>query len=385
MIVKPTAFKANLLALLMAFSAASVFAVPRAVEEAFESKYPEVEPEEWEVDSNGFWEAAFTEDGKEYRADFTEEGLWVETERSIEFGELPDKIKRAIRMEFGSDEISEIEVVDHSSRGRFYDVEFARHGENQDVEYDAYGKRVGTFATVLEDLQTPVGTFNDAKSPADMGRLDLMFEFGFNLLTIFIFAWVIYYRRHHDHQMLFLLLGFNLFLFPIFLLSTSLTAGFGFTLFALLALVRLRSDTFSKTEVAYLLGAVALTFINAMLPARVEIVSSLVVLATAWAGDHPRVWRGAYQTAQIRYRTKDTTTMLDKNYLREKVAEEFRVEVNDIEIDRVDKNQVRLTVMYRELPAVRESRHQEEKQRKRESRRRKGNGPNRVGPSTRPG
>ncbi|MEX2577789.1 MAG: DUF4956 domain-containing protein [Verrucomicrobiales bacterium] len=368
--MKPTAFKANVLALLMAFSAASAFAVPRAVEEAFESKYPEVEPEEWQVDSNGFWETAFTEDGKEYRADFTEEGFWVETERSIEFEDLPDKIKRAIRMEFGSDEISEIEVVDHSSRGRFYDVEFVRPGENQDVEYDVYGKRVGAIATVIDGLQTPVGTFNKAKSPADMGRLDLLFEFGFNLLTIFIFAWVIYYRRHHDHQMLFLLLGFNLFLFPIFLVSTSLTAGFGFTLFALLALVRLRSDTFSKTEVAYLLGAVALTFINAMLPARIEMVSSLVVLATAWAGDHPRVWRGAYQTARIRYRTKDTTTMLDKDYLRERVAEEFRVEVNNIEIDRVDKNQVRLTVMYRELPEVRKSRRDEEKQRKR----RKGKG-----------
>lgn len=349
--------------------------LPEVVVDAFKKKYPDAEFdqwEDWEVDKNGFWEVQFKLDGKEFRADYTEEGLWVETERSIEYDELPDKVKRAIKIEFGDDDIEEIEEVDHSSRGRFFDVEFKRPGENQDIEYDLYGKRVGTFATMVEGLNAPVGPFATQQTAEDLSKIDLFLEFGYNLIIIFIYSWAIYYRRHHDHKMLFLLLGFNLFLFPIFLLSSSMiTAGFGFTIFALLALVRLRSDTFSKTEVAYLLGAVSLTFINAMLPARAETVSAIVVLLTAYFGDHPRVWRDAYKTTNLRYRTKDTTLMLNQDLLRERVAQEFEIEVNDIEIERVDKNEVRLVLMYRDLPEIREARRAEAKARRRRRRRRK--------------
>lgn len=330
---------------------------PFEVERAFAEQYPETTAEKWEVDSNGYWETRFKVGNLEYRADFTADGRWVESERSIKFEDLPDSVQRAIRLDFGDDEISEIEVVNHPDKGEFFDVEFKRSGKNLDVEYDAQGNRLDSL---FADLTEPLGSFSKGHSrPEDMSRLGLAFEFGFNAFTIFIYAWVIYYRRHHDHKMLFLLLGFNLFLFPIFLLSTSLTAGFGFTIFALLALVRMRSDTFSKTEVAYLLGAVALTFINAMVPARVEIVSSLIVLVTAWFGDHPRIWRDAYHSVKIRYRTKELDKMLDQEYLRQKIAEDFRVEVNDIEIERIGKNEIRLVVMYRDLPDVRKARRRQ--------------------------
>ncbi len=335
--------------------------VPNVVLEAFKAKYPNAEANRWNLDGNGYWEAKFSDNGFDYRADFGRNGVWIETEQSIDFDQLPQGVKDAIKAEFAHEEINEIESVDNAARGKFYDVEFKRAGTNLDIEFRESGEKVegigNVVTTAISELQRPIADLNaQSGGVASMGKLELLFEFGFNLLSILIFAYVIYYRRHHDHKMLFLLLGFNLFLFPIFLLSSSLSAGFGFTIFALLALVRLRSDTFSKAEVAYLLGAVALTFINAMMPARVEIISTVVVLLTAWLGDHPNIWRGAYQTANIRYRIKDTTKMLDQEYLRRKVAEDFQVEVNNLEIERVDKNQVRLVVMYRDLPELREQR-----------------------------
>ena len=335
-------------------------AVPPEVEEAFEEKYGNAELERWEVDVNGYWEAQFEIGDEEYRADFTKEGTWVETERNLKLDQLPDRVQEAIKLDFGNDEIAEIEEVDHPRKGLFYDVEFKRPGKNADVEYTPEGKRL---ESLMDELHEPVGNITEGSRPEEMSMAELAFEFIFNTLTIFIFAWVIYYRRHHDHKMLFLLLGFNLFLFPIFLLSTTLTAGFGFTIFALLALVRMRSDTFSKTEVSYLLGAVALTFINAMLPARVEIVSSVIVLVTAYLGDHPRIWRDAYHSVNIRYRLKEIDKMLDQDYLRARISEDFNVEVNEIDIERVGKNEVRLTVLYRDLPGKRKARHEEAKMR----------------------
>lgn len=209
-------------------------------------------------------------------------------------------------------------------------------------------------AKAVESLFEPIPELNgEIRAASEIGRLELLFEFAFNLLFIFIYAYFIYYRRHHDHKMLFLLLGFNLFLFPIFLLNTVLSTGFGFTIFALLALVRLRSENFDKAEVAYLLGAVSLTFTNSVLPAKVEYIASVLVLATAYFGDHPRLWRDAYQNVQIRLPLDEMDRMLDIEWLRRRVEREFGVEVNDLEIERVEKNRVRLQVMYREEPAKR--------------------------------
>lgn len=339
---------------ILLLTAGVALAVPEAVERGFESVYPDATAEDWEVDSNGYWEAKFEKDGAKARADFTVDGVWVETEISIKYDDLPDPIKEKIGKNYPDEEIDELEKVDHSTKGVFYDVEFSRKGNDLDIEYREDGTRVRDelgVETMMVQLQEPIGDLSAEQTVTEeMTKIELLTEFGINVITLIIYAGFIYYRRHHDHKMLFLLLGFNLFLFPIFLLSSSLTMGFGFTIFALLALVRLRSDTFSKTEIAYLLGAVSLTFINAMLPARVEIVSSAVVVLTAYFADHPRIWRDGYQTTEIRYRIKDTTRMLDQDFLRRQVAEDFQVEVNDIEIDRVDKNEVRMTVMYRDLP-----------------------------------
>ncbi len=329
------------------------FAVPEVVEKSFVKQYPGAKEVKWEVDSNGFWEANFNEDEVKYRADFRESGQWIETETSIEFSDLPDAVQTAVREDYPDEEISEVEKVDSALRGNFFDVEFVRKGKNQDVEYLASGEKVENVVDSLESaagaLFEPIPELSaDIKKPSEIGRLELAFEFGFNLLIILIYSYAIYYRRHHDHKMLFLLLGFNLFLFPIFLLNSVLTAGIGFTIFALLSLVRLRSDTFDKTEVAYLLGAVALTFINSVLPASVEYLASIMVLATAYFGDHPRLWRDAYQNVQIRLPFEEMSQMLDTEFIKQRIEDEFDVEVNNIEIMRVEKKQVRLLVMYRE-------------------------------------
>jgi len=331
----------------------AALAVPEVVERAFQQKYGDDGKPEWEIDSNGFWEAQFENEKGAVRADFTVEGKWIETETTIDFDELPDAVQMAVRSEFGDRELAEIEEVDSAAKGHFFDVEFKERGPNEDVEYAPSGERLDgmldSMAIAMTDLAGPMSELEDGKSDlAQMTRIQLALEFGLNLLTIFLYAFGIYYLRHHNHKMMFLLFAFNLFLFPIFLLSTVLTAGFGFTIFALLALVRLRSENFDKAEVAYLLGAVSLTFINSQLSASVEIAASALVLVTAFVADHPFLWRAAYQSTEIRYKISDTTKMLDREYLRQKIAEEFCVDVNELEIDRVAKKEVRLTVMYQD-------------------------------------
>ena len=334
-----------------------IFAVPPVVERTFAEKYPDAEAEKWEQDAHGYWETKFRAGEIKFRADFNEDGSWVETENSIEFDKLPSAVQEAIKREFPDETITEIESVDNASRGRFFDVEFKRPGKNMDIEYHEDGTQVESTGDVGGATGEVGQAFMDLLfSPPQVRQLDarelspieIFSHLGINLIVILIYAWGIFYQRHRDHQMFFLLLGFNLFLFPVIVVSSGFTAGAGLTIFAMLAMVRLRSYSLSKTEVAYLLGAVALTFINALLTFRVSMPASVIVLLTAWLADHPRFWQNALQRVSIRYLVDDPSRSLDREYLGEQLSKDFQIEVDHVEIESVQKKEIRLVVMYRE-------------------------------------
>lgn len=113
--------------------------VPKEVKTAFKDKYPNENDPDWHKDKNGNFESNFKKDGKHYKADFSPEGQWLETERRISKKDLPDAIKEKIEKEFKEYKLVEIEEVDHNSKGRFYDLEFKKDGEKQDIEFNAQG------------------------------------------------------------------------------------------------------------------------------------------------------------------------------------------------------------------------------------------------------
>ena len=109
--------------------------VPDAVKMAFKQKYPKENDPDWHVDQNGNFESNFKKDGEHYRADFSPEGSWIETERSIKKSDLPEAVKDKLKSDYEDFEIVEIEETDHHSKGLFYDVELKKNGEKQDVEF----------------------------------------------------------------------------------------------------------------------------------------------------------------------------------------------------------------------------------------------------------
>lgn len=109
--------------------------VPEAVQLTWQKKYPGENDPDWRQDDHGYWESHFKKDGEKYRADFAEDGTWIETENSIKKEDLPEAIKKKIKERFSDREISEVERVDSAEKGIFYDVEFKQKGKNHDVEF----------------------------------------------------------------------------------------------------------------------------------------------------------------------------------------------------------------------------------------------------------
>ncbi|WGD34517.1 PepSY-like domain-containing protein [Olleya sp. YS] len=114
--------------------------VPKEVQSNFESKYPGENDPDWETDSNGNYEAHFKKKGVKYRADFSPNGQWIETETNIDKDDLPKAIKQVIKEQYGSEDITEVELVDSATKGTFYDVEFKQKGKNMDVMFRANGE-----------------------------------------------------------------------------------------------------------------------------------------------------------------------------------------------------------------------------------------------------
>jgi hypothetical protein len=108
--------------------------------EAFAKQYPGALKVKWNEDEHGNQEASFEMDGEKYRADYSPEGQWIETESSLKYEVLPMAVQKVIEERYNKEEITEIERVQHPSKGVFYDIEFKREGKNQDVEIKENGE-----------------------------------------------------------------------------------------------------------------------------------------------------------------------------------------------------------------------------------------------------
>lgn len=107
----------------------------------------------------------------------------------------------------------------------------------------------------------------------------------------------------------------------------------GFGLFALLSIVRLRSEPFSNTELSYFFCALVLAIVNGLRVDEVpfQVLLSAVLLMTLFVIDHPSLHR---PTAR-RTVTLDEL-VVDTEALRARLSDDFGVEVLEVSIDEVD-------------------------------------------------
>ncbi len=130
--------------LLMAFSMSS-FAqkqsrkdVPENVQSAFIAKFPDAQKVKWEMENESEWEAEFKWKNKEYSANFTTEGVWVETEYEIKVNEIPSNIKAIMDKNLTAYKIEEVEIAESAS-GQSYEMEISMGKEEFEISIDEQG------------------------------------------------------------------------------------------------------------------------------------------------------------------------------------------------------------------------------------------------------
>jgi len=187
---------------------------------------------------------------------------------------------------------------------------------------------------------------------------DLLIDFS----SLYFLSYVILYRKYRNVEMFVSSALFNIFilLLVMSIVRTDFNIAIGFGLFALLSLVQLRSATFTKTEMAYLFGAVTLAVINGAGIGDLSfvLISNVVVVVATWFIGN---WSLEHSANLIRVdnvkKMAVTLDHIDKDVIAERelmctqLTKTLGIEVQTFEIKKIDyvRDMVELTVIY-QLP-----------------------------------
>ncbi|GAA4282233.1 PepSY-like domain-containing protein [Gaetbulibacter aestuarii] len=94
---------------------------PKKVTDAFHSKFPNAKQVRWDKENANEWEAEFKLNGKEYSANFLDDGTWKETEHKISTSELPKDLKMQIKQKFPGYKIEEPEISE-TDKGKMFEL-----------------------------------------------------------------------------------------------------------------------------------------------------------------------------------------------------------------------------------------------------------------------
>lgn len=124
--------------------------------------------------------------------------------------------------------------------------------------------------------------------------LSLLADLAIDLTAVLVLAVVIYYRRHRRRDLVLAYVALNVGLFVVvsMLTTTSIDMALGFGLFAILSIIRLRSDAITQEEIAYYFVTLVMGLVNGLrLDDRwMTILLNTVLLVVMYGVDHRRLW-----------------------------------------------------------------------------------------------
>ena len=133
----------------------------QTVTKAFDTKYPDAGKVEWETKS-GYEVADFHISGNDAEAWFDNKGNWLMTKTEINFGLLPEAIRKDLRAnEYADWKYTDFDKLERSNAATIYVIE-AEQGEK---EVDLYYAEDGTLIKVVNDTDDDNSHFQPTTIP----------------------------------------------------------------------------------------------------------------------------------------------------------------------------------------------------------------------------
>lgn len=183
--------------------------------------------------------------------------------------------------------------------------------------------------------------------------LELLFKFALNLLVVYILIRRIYYPIHRKKDFLFTYFLFNVLIFFLcgLLSSVKLSTGFAFGLFAIFSILRYRTEQISIKDMTYLLAVIALAVMNALFGKKVSLVelifTNAIILIAAYVLEH--LWLTRHEAMrQIIYERIELIKPERREELYADLHQRLGVKVSRVEMGRIDllRDTVQMRVFY---------------------------------------
>lgn len=174
-----------------------------------------------------------------------------------------------------------------------------------------------------------------------VARVDLVFTAKalLNLVGMTVLIFGLYYRRYRDKELVTAAALFNIFIFSVLTVLSSVNFGVaaGFGLFAILALFTLRSEPLSKIEMTYFFGSVAVAVICSVQGTSVEFAVGIIllVLLGTYIIDHPKMLR-SIGGAKVTLDKIDQALFADPPAMRQILSKQLGVDVLSFQVLQLD-------------------------------------------------
>lgn len=172
-------------------------------------------------------------------------------------------------------------------------------------------------------------------------QLDLLVvlrDLALNTVAVSFLVFGMYFRRHRRRDFAVGYIAFNTSLFVVAVSlgsSAPLSLGVGFGLFAILSIVRLRSDEATWNEIGYTMVSLVLGLITGLpgVDFALKLLLAVVLVGALYIVDHPLLMPAhRYQ----RYRVSLDTVILDPEHLRGHLSERLGGDVLNAIVQEVD-------------------------------------------------
>ena len=182
---------------------------------------------------------------------------------------------------------------------------------------------------------------------------DVLLRLAIDVIAIGALAYGLYDRRHGRRDLVVIYSMFNvgLFLALVVISSGNVSIGVGFGLFAVLSIVRLRSEPFTNGELAYFFVALVIGLVNGidLGSTGLAIMLSGLALGAAAVIDHPRLLK------PTRHLTVTLETIpADEDALRRHLEERLNARVTECQVLEIDyvRETTRVAVRCSTTPAT---------------------------------
>lgn len=116
--------------------------IPKKIETAFKSKYPDVTNYDWNYKGE-VYNIEFYKNSSMFTCVIREDGNWIETAEVISDSDAPELLKNYIKKNYPSGAISYTEIVESAKNGNFFRVNLDNNnGESFVVRSDKDGKNI---------------------------------------------------------------------------------------------------------------------------------------------------------------------------------------------------------------------------------------------------